>query len=316
MKEVVNVVVTCTKDKRQEASKTCQLRNIPKGSLLERFERWHERTKSNWNAPIRVMDLYAGDHWATVRGFNSSHFEIAIWVCSAGFGLIHCDDKVPPYAATFSKNEADSIQAKLSPSNLRNAPQAWWAATANAWKERFISNPRSLADLMGRYPKRSIVVVASDNYLRAISDDLRLGIPNLTSKDQLVIVSAGSKNLGGLNENLVPCDARFQRLLGGARSSLNTRFAAKFIRESRRAPLASLAIERYQKLLDKQPPIERFSRQQLSDEQVKEFIRSRLMKRPDLKHSPLLRELRDSNIACEQKRFSCLFREVTEKLRV
>jgi hypothetical protein len=314
MKEVVNVVVTCTKDKRHEASRDCQLRNVPKGSLQERFDLWHERTSKHWNKSVRVMDLYAGDHWANVRGFTSSYFEIDLWVCSAGFGLLHADDQVPPYAATFTKNEADSITAKLLPTSIANLPQTWWASTTMAWKPRFAAKPRSLAELMACYPKRSLVVVASENYLRAISDDLRLGIHALKDQDQLAIISAGAKNLEGLDQNLVPCDARFQRLLGGARSSLNTRFAGKILRESQHVPRASLAKVRYQRLLDKQPPIDRFARQQLSDEEIKDFIRRSLKFRPNLQHSPLLRALRDSNMACEQKRFSRLFREVTESL--
>ena len=35
MKDVVNIIVTCTKDKRQRVSDECQLRNVPGVSILE-----------------------------------------------------------------------------------------------------------------------------------------------------------------------------------------------------------------------------------------------------------------------------------------
>ncbi|MFO0005240.1 MAG: hypothetical protein ACK559_29355, partial [bacterium] len=67
-----------------------------------------------------------------------------------------------------------------------------------------------------------------------------------------------------------------------------------------------------QKLLNEQPPIQTYNRQQLSDDEVKEFIRKQLRVNPELQHSPLLRLLRDLNMACEQKRFAILYREVVE----
>ena len=261
---------------------------------------------------MRVAELYAGDHWANVRSLKSSYFEIDIWVCSAGYGLIHFNDHVPPYAATFSRNHPDSVAAHLPESERHNANQNWWKATASKWKKHFIDKPRSLADLMATYPNRSMLMVASDNYMRAIADDLRNGVSHLAQSDQLAIVCAGVKGIDGLEQNLVPCDARMQGALGGARRSLNTRMAAKIIRESRQPPSATNLRMRYQKLLSEQPPIQKYNRQQLSDDEVKAFIQKHLRSSPDLQHSPLLRVLRDSNMACEQKRFANLYREVVE----
>jgi hypothetical protein len=105
-----------------------------------------------------------------------------------------------------------------------------------------------------------------------------------------------------------------QTALGGARRSLNTRLAAKIIRESRQPPRATSLKRRFQKLLSEQPPIQKYNRKQLSDDEVKAFIRKQLRVGPNLQHSPLLRMLRDFNMACEQKRFANLYREVVEVL--
>ncbi|MFN7333183.1 MAG: hypothetical protein ACK5ST_01120, partial [bacterium] len=63
MTEVVNVVVTCTKDKRQPVADECQLRNVPGESIRERIQEWQARTNRHWKESVRVADLYAGDHW-------------------------------------------------------------------------------------------------------------------------------------------------------------------------------------------------------------------------------------------------------------
>jgi hypothetical protein len=314
MTDVVNVVVTCTKDKRQPVPDECQLRNVPGSSIRDRIQEWQSRTNRRWNEAVRVADLYAGDHWANVRAFESSYFAIEVWVCSAGYGLIHIDDRVAPYAATFSRSHPDSVAAQLPEDDRLSAAQNWWKATASKWKSRFSDRPRSLTDLMAAFPKRSLLVVASDNYMRAIADDLRQGVSNLAEPDQLAIVCAGAKSLEGLDEHLVPCDARMQSVLGGARRSLNTRLAAKIIRESHQPPRVSALKRRYQRLLNEQPPIEKYNRQQLTDDEIRAFIRKQLRNRPASQHSPLLRVLRDSNMACEQKRFANLYREVVEVL--
>ena len=310
---VVNVVVTCTKDKRCAVPTDCQLRNVPGRSLPVRMKEWQSRLNRYWRERVMVKDLYAGDHWANVRSFESSYFDIDIWVCSAGFGLVRFDDAITPYAATFSGNHPDSVSSNLDDDLRPDASRQWWESTSR-WKAHFKDRPRSLTALMSTYPKRSILVVASDTYLRAIADDLREGLPNLAEPDQLSIICAGVKSLNGLESNLVPCDARMQAATGGARRSLNTRLANKILRESRVPPRSTSLAKRYRKLLAQQPPIEKYDRRPMTDDQVKRFIRQQLRIDNSLRHTPLLRMLRESDKACEQKRFSSLYKQVRDEL--
>ncbi|MFN9604450.1 MAG: hypothetical protein ACK6A7_13535, partial [Planctomycetota bacterium] len=134
MTDVVNVVVTCTKDKRQPVADECQLRNVLGTSIRERMQEWQARTNRHWRQSVRVADLYAGDHWANVRALKSSYFGVDVWVCSAGYGLIHFDDRVAPYAATFSRNHPDSVSAHLPEIERLSATRNWWKATASKWK--------------------------------------------------------------------------------------------------------------------------------------------------------------------------------------
>ena len=310
---VVNVVVTCTKDKRHVVSGDCQLRNVPGRSIPVRTKEWQSRLNRRWRDRVLVQDLYAGDHWANVRAFDSSYFEIDIWVCSAGFGLVRFDDSITPYAATFSGNHPDSVASKLSPKSRASASKDWWESTSR-WKAHFKDRPRSLTALMATYPKRSIVVAASKTYLRAIADDIRDGATHLAEPDQLSIICAGVRTLEGLDGNLVPCDARLQAETGGALRSLNTRLANKILRESRVPPRSTSLTKRYRKLLKQQPAIETYDRRPISDSEVKRFIRQQLKGDITLRHTPLLRRLRESDKACEQKRFASLYKQVRSEL--
>ncbi|TWT52004.1 hypothetical protein [Allorhodopirellula solitaria] len=310
---IVNVVVTCTKEKRYSVAEECQLRNVPGDSLRARLKDWQSRLNRNWRDRVVVRELYAGDHWANVRSFGSSFFDIDIWVCSAGYGLIRFDDSIAPYDATFSGNQPDSVSAGLADDERSAAAKQWWETTSR-WKAHFKDRPRSLAALMAMHPNRSTLIVASDTYLRAIVDDVREGVAHLRDPDQLAIVCSGAKSLDGLDGNLVPCDARMQAVTGGARRSLNTRLANKILRESRHPPRASTLAVRYRKLLKQQPELEKYDRKPLTDDQVRHFIRQKLRSDESLRHTPLLRLLRDENKACEQKRFASLFNEVTEEL--
>ncbi|EAQ80568.1 hypothetical protein [Blastopirellula marina] len=310
---VVNVVVTCTKDKKQPVPEECKLRNVPGNSLRARFKEWQSRINRNKRNRVIVKDLYAGDHWSNVRSFGSAFFEIDIWVCSAGLGLVRFDDLITPYAATFSQNHPDSISAPLSDDERPDAFKQWWQLTSR-WKAQFEDRPRSLAALMAAYPNRSLLVAASKNYLRAIADDIRKGLPKLSDPDQLSIVCSGVNSLDGLDANLVPCDARFQAATGGARRSLNTRLANKILREARVPPRASILAARYRKLLRQQPAIQKYDREPMTDDEVRQFILRQLNQNSSLRHTPLLRMLRNKNKACEQKRFSALYREVVESI--
>lgn len=310
--DVVNVVVTCTKDKRFPVSKDCQLRDVAPNTLRERMQDWHGRLNRRWRERVSVKDLYAGDHWANVRSFESNFFKIDVWVCSAGFGLVRIDDQITPYAATFSGKHPDSVTNKLKDVPSLDASKHWWNRLTK-WKGHFEQRPRSLSALMATYPKRSTLVVASNTYLKAIVGDLREGVDHLADPDQLSIVCAGTQKLDGLDANLVPCDARLQAATGGARRSLNTRLGKKILSESRLPPKASTLTRRYRELLKQQPAIATYDRRPMNDDDVKQFILKQLLSNPELCHSPLLRRLRDQNKACEQKRFAALYREVREQ---
>jgi hypothetical protein len=125
----------------------------------------------------------------------------------------------------------------------------------------------------------------------------------------LSVISAGSDALPGLDGHLLPCDARLQSRVGGARTSLNVRLAVAALREpeagdchlSALRPLFAGWLDGLTRRLAQR-------RQGMSDDDVTSFIRSALARSAGVSATALLRRLRSTGRACEQGRFVRLFR--------
>jgi hypothetical protein len=107
---------------------------------------------------------------------------------------------------------------------------------------------------------------------------------------------------------IVPADARLQSVVGGTRQALNARIAARLLR----AGITSRAdgTRHMADLLAGQPPVARYERKKLSDEEVIAMITDRLDRGHVVSASRMLREFRDAGYACEQRRFAELHRHV------
>lgn len=309
MKDCVNLVVTCTKDKRAPIDPACRVRDLPAGPIEMRMEQWADRMRDRQFHRVAVKDLYAGDHWSVVRSIESNYFAINTWVCSAGHGLVQLSDRVTPYSATFSGNHPDTVIGPACndlPGEVRNQ---WWQLLAKKVRAGR-STPRTLTSLAANDPKAALIVVASGVYLEAVEADLQKARQELADPNLLSIISAGGRLSNGLASHLVPCDARFQHTVGGARRSLNTRVARHSLCTAKTLPTLPKLKRRLQAMLEEQPELVKYERKTMSDDDVMEYIAGELSRNPKLKASPLLRKLRDSGRACEQKRFGRLYKRV------
>jgi len=125
------------------------------------------------------------------------------------------------------------------------------------------------------------------------------------------LVSTGTPPYG-LEEVQLPCDARFLNSLGGTRTSLNARVANRIIATSDQHGFNSAKVRNLlQKDLDHSKGLLRYDRRKQTDLEIRDWIRTRLNTESSSRSS-LLRELRDSGLACEQRRFARLYEEATE----
>ncbi len=313
--KAVQLVVTCTQRKRLPATQHLSVRSLPKGSPERRVRTWVERLSSDAGPRAAALDLYCGDTWAVVKrclgAAKKAGYEPTLWVCSAGYGLVSAHAQLAGYAATFAPDQDDSItRAGDSAARLREAEE-WWGALTS-WRGPESGDPRSLTELARLSPRTPLLFAASDSYLSAMGPDLTEA--RKVIGDRLLVISAGSQPREGLEASQLPCDGRFQTLVGGARQSINVRILKWLLEKARDISLdvdsATMLLVKAAQNLD---PLPKFDRAPMTDQEVLSFIQRERDLGGDLRHTPLLRKLRDSGHRCEQKRFKAIYQlEVSE----
>ena len=120
-------------------------------------------------------------------------------------------------------------------------------------------------------------------------------------------MSAGGRPSGELASFAVPADARLQARFGGTRRALNARIGADLIRRGIRGK--NQAVGHLSRLIADQPAIPRYNRMRQSNRQIIDAIAARLAQAPGTSAHRMLRQFRDAGLACEQHRFTLLYRE-------
>ena len=312
----INVVVTCTKRKRLVPADGLKVRDIPADHLDGAFEEWRRRLERSDSETLAARHLYAGDHWSVVQSLEKEAYafgiEPTIWVCSAGYGLIAIDTAIKPYSATFSANHQDTVcrWRTLGQTHGRNG-LAWWDRLQQ-WTGPDPELPRSISQVAKSSPELPLLVVASNNYIKAIGQDLKQAAGYLADPDLLSLISTGTKSLRGLDANLILSSSSLQQALGGSLISLNVRLARAILSEVPYANLRAPALRaKVGRLVEASLPVTAVVRGRMSDQEVRRYIETSLKKDPLISWSALLRRLRHSGKACRQERFSQLFKSVT-----
>jgi murein DD-endopeptidase MepM/ murein hydrolase activator NlpD len=300
----VHVIVTCANRKSLPIPSHLQLGEVPGSSAIERVHKWIARLADTGSAPqAPAFELYAGEHWSVARRFSEYALpgeEIRLWACSAGYGLIPAEARIMPYHATLTPNQADSVPRDTA---------SWWT-WLNEWPGPSPEYPRSIQALVASDPAVVFMFVLSKNYLRACGDDIAAASEHIANPNRLLIVSAGARLQGDLAAFAVPADARLQSQFGGTRRALNARIGGYLLSAGIRGKNEATA--NLSRLLAAQPRIPRYDRKKQTDREILDLIAQRLSQTPATSAHRLLREFRDTGLACEQHRFSRLYRTVAE----
>ena len=306
-----NFVVTCTKRKKRLPEESLKLRHVRKSSIEDGFDAWIKRVNGSEHSTLPARSMYAGDHWSVATSLEqiaaSSGYRAAIWVCSAGYGLIGIDSEISPYSATFSSSHPDTVCRWGDGKYRRSYKEIWWQLLTE-WPGPDPDAPRSITDLAAAYPARPLVVVASRDYMEGIFKDCKKARDELEDPNLLSIVSVGSRDLPGLSANLLPSDISLRLLVGGSVRALNIRYTRKILEEVGYQDLrASVLHRKCMTLVAQSPKQPSISRTQTSDDEIQEFIWAALKQYGMTGRTVLLRRLRESGRACGQNRFSRIF---------
>ncbi|MGE0131490.1 MAG: hypothetical protein AB7U82_25690 [Blastocatellales bacterium] len=316
MKPSLQIIVSCSNRKTAPVSNDLQLRTVTTDDIESRVHEWCRRLADHRGTTTAAERLYAGEHWVVTKELPTLAQEVgfkpSLWIMSAGYGLVPASACIHPYSATFASDELDSVTATAIPEQPRDPMlQTWWGSLcqfAGGGKDE----PHSLTDLLMNSRRSYFLLVASPYYLSAVEKDLQSALLALASPERLMIVTSPSKLTNGLLRHHSVCSsARLQSRLGGSCVSLHARVASLILKKVNSWGFDAKTVgKRIEALIAKSPQRENFQRQQITDRQVRQFVKVNLKSTPQLSCSMLLRRLRDSGFACEQSRFKELYWEV------
>jgi len=311
MGRAVNLVVSCSNRKRYETSPRLAAHKLAGSDVETRLKTWRERLRTVPVESHPAQDLYMGEHWSVVRNIPSEAkvqgWDVRLWICSAGYGLIQPGTRIKSYQATFAAGTRDSVTPGARDFG---AAQSWWKGACSyafSGEHRF---PRSLAALALAYPRTPLIVALSADYLNAVEHDLLKVLEHKFFQRYLSIISCGMGNKHGhWNHNLLPCNGRLSATMGGTLTSLNARVARFLFRLPADSEPTVDHLSDLVRSIESQTKVP-LSRAPQSDLEVARFIQTRLTKTPPASKTKLLEEFRAGGKACEQKRFGELYKRL------
>jgi hypothetical protein len=294
----LHVVTSCTDRKLAPVHASVRLRELREQGLKNRVRYWTGRLEGAPAPRVTVRSLYGGEHWTEFLKLVDSPpsgYSITAWVISAGLGLVPIDASVPAYDATFSRQSPDAVR----PTGVTWSESDWWSALSD-WTG-LSDGPRRLSDLAGA----PVLLAASDNYLRAVQDDLE-GLIDAPSPSPVTVFSSRAPAYLAHRPEFVTYDSRLQELFGGSKVALNVRtmsFALAQAQGCSTLDLRAVVEQAMSNLGEPAYPL----REAAQDDELRVFIRSAIAASPKVRPTPLLRRWREQNRACEQGRFRELF---------
>jgi hypothetical protein len=338
----IHIIVNCA-NKKKGPPPDLLLRNVDRVEIEQRAQLWWDELCSTSDAATTdrfeaAHDLYIGHYWSIVRQLPNlsakQQIETKLWIISAGYGLVSANTLLLPYSATFTRGDVDSVASNSS--NARASGSIWWSKLATLKLPQSshsqsvgssppeIPNPRSLSELFRRYSSDHFLVLASSDYLAAIQSDLVNGIDHLEDSSRLIIITSKSApSVDRLKTHIISTDAR---LICNplCQADCDVHFLGRSLHGSIGAILARKClcevlyhghtfgqfIIKIGDELKKSPKLFTHRRTQMSKAHLKSFIRSERKIDASASATRLLRKLRESGQACEQKRFRELFDEV------
>lgn len=297
-KAVPLVITTCTNRKRRPVSANLRMSDLPVASLADLVSEWAARVGAE-TIRFPADEIYGGRSFQEAVAASRT-LGCQLMVVSAGLGMIHASERVPPYACTILEGSVDSVAKRTVGGASSND---WWAALS---RESPFSVRLHDAALAGG---GLIFAALSDAYIEMISEEL-LALPEAIMSRLRLFTRAPMQRLApDLRSFVMPYDDRLDGRdspIPGTRGDFAARALNHFVTaivavdDDRTAGAHAAAVETVMK--DWRFPAV-VKRDRYDDEKIIELIRSHWN---DEGGCTLERIRHEFNVACEQGRFSAL----------
>lgn len=200
-----------------------RISNLAAGPTSKRLEEWGARLVRA-HSPLPVEAAGTGDAWNQLRsGFESMQGLKDWWVASPAGGLLHFKEPSPHALASFDLEHAEA------PAGTSAAMQAWWEGLG-AMREGS-GYPNGVAGLVRRYPSAAYLIVLGSGALDALHADLWEAREATKDANRFLILTSANSTDPGLGTSLLKIDARFEKMLGGPRTTVTSRMARHLMSE-------------------------------------------------------------------------------------
>ena len=304
----VALITSCTSRKRVAPLRDLRAHKLSPGPLTNVAADWVDRLRSA-RSRVPARDFYAGRSFTEALAAAAA-CEGTLHIVSAGMGLIHVDDPVPPYSLTVAGRVSDNVLSRVKDGVAR--PAHWWAALNGRLRQ---GDP--LSRLIKSKSADRFVLALPSTYVDLVANDLgSLSASAAAGVRVIGLPSLAAKLPSVLSQSFIPYDERLENTrtgYAGTRADFVQRATRHFITCVLAQDLSgsceehAAAVGRFLGGFSRRR-IQR--RERISDERVKEVIRDMWIEsRGRVGHSlRLLR--RQRRLSCEQSRFKRLFWEV------
>ena len=307
------IVASCTHTKRLPVPDALQFRRFV-GSGPASVRAWRRALQMSPAPTTPAFEMYSGGFWSVVKHLpevaRRRGFAPRLMVASAGYGLVSAEAQLKPYSATFGRGPDCIAPVSQDSSERRLSVQGWWRALAQWGGPVGQRHPRHLEAYATANRSSSMLVIASPDYVMAMSEDLLGAAAALRYPERLVIVSSATGFPAELKTHLVPSVAALQPRLGGALGSLHARTAKDLLTGTRPHLDVGRLAAKYKRLAAEAAAPSRPRRLPRTDKEVRAFIRRAMVSHGQPACSTLLRSYRNGGSMCEQQRFRQLYDEV------
>ncbi|MGK0469100.1 DUF6884 domain-containing protein [Clostridium sp.] len=299
---MINIISSCTNSKKQTPSKSLQIENFNDDMDLEDIIRiWNSNIKAKGRTAFKATELYKGGSWQATLDTKEKLFikyKTELFIASAGYGLIHAEEKILPYDSTFASSTKNSINKFKNNSKLK-ANIRWW-------------NSINTFPITSFSHEAYFFVILPHSYLIAAQDMIESLIKMFT--DKVFIFIANNHSLPpSMQKNIIKFDSRFNSFQAGVVSNMLQRAVLWLSTEivTKDIPLSHTILQDHiEKEMFKYKIYVMPIRTKLTEQELYEKIKIMILENHISSPSKGLRLFRDMGYACEQKRFGKLFKEV------
>lgn len=299
------VVTNCTARKRSAEDSLQFSEDLVDDTLKGTVHRWRAALAKH-GPRLRAADMYLGRSMIDARQVATT-LDAHLYIASAGWGLVKADKYVAPYDLTVS-DPRGRLQEVLR--SLETTSCQWW---------RLLCRGRGISHLLAENPRATLLVALPASYLEMVGHDLCNGNVAGLNRVRLFTSLAGADQIpAGMAKIVMPYDERLESIAGyaGTRADFPQRAMRHFVEQLGASGLGqALARTSVLEALSSHELRHSVKRKRADDIAIKALIRQQ-WKTTGGRGSVLLRYLRDeARIACEQRRFAGLWRDVrAEKL--